>query len=140
MVQEICMFFQKTKPNVEKSLKFGPQWSKHYIFGNYFYLKNARNLRFHVFFLFHARKHNFIILPAVDRINKKLWILFQLLVPTVNLNKFTVSCEFGPLQIKLWYHMFSSFKMEGCMAFWTKLVAKNIVLGSPGTHFYAYEG
>ena len=37
--------------------------------------------------------------------------------------------------------MFSSIKMEECMKpelsdiFWIKMVAKNIILGSPGTHF-----
>ena len=35
----------------------GPQGSKQYIFGDYFYSNNARKLRFHVFPLFHVRKH-----------------------------------------------------------------------------------
>ena len=61
--------------------------------------------------------------------------------PKLNWNKFTVSCEFGTLQVKWWYHMFSSIKMEEYMEselsgiFWVKLVRKNIVLGSLGTHF-----
>ena len=44
--------------------------------------------------------------------------------------------EFGPLQVKWWYHMFSSIKREEYVEFeisgifWVKLVAKNIVLGS----------
>ena len=55
--------------------------------------------------------------------------------------KFTISFEFGPLQVKLWHHMFSNIKMEGYMEselpgiFWVKLVTKNIVLVSLGTHF-----
>ena len=59
----------------------------------------------------------------------------------LNWNKFTISCEFDPLQVEWWYHMFSSIKMEEYMEpeisgfFWVKTVAKNIVLGSPGTHF-----
>ena len=56
--------------------------------------------------------------------------------PVVNWNKFTISCEFGQLQVKWWYHLFSGIKMEECMGselsgiFWVKLFAKNIVLGS----------
>ena len=59
----------------------------------------------------------------------------------LNWNKFTISCEFDPLQVKRWYHMFFSIKMKEYMEpelsgiFWVKMVAKNIVLGSPGTHF-----
>ena len=53
--------------------------------------------------------------------------------------KFTISWKFGPIQVKLWQHMFSSMKMEEYMEselfciFWAKLVGKNIVLGFPGT-------
>ena len=46
----------------------------------------------------------------MDRINKKLWILFQFslgpLAPIIG-TKFTISCESGPLKVKLWYHMLS---------------------------------
>ena len=45
---------------------------KHYIFGDQFYVKNARKLRFHVLLHFLARKHDIIILPGVDHIHKKL--------------------------------------------------------------------
>ena len=60
--------------------------------------------------------------------------------PELNWNKFAISCEFGPLEVK-WYHMFSSIKMEEYIEpersgnFWVKMVTKNTVLGSPGTHF-----
>ena len=37
--------------------KMGPWGSKHYIFGDHFYSKNTRKLRFHVFLQFDARKH-----------------------------------------------------------------------------------
>ena len=37
--------------------KMDPQRPKHYIFGNQFYSKNAKRLRFHVFLHFNARKH-----------------------------------------------------------------------------------
>ena len=55
--------------------------------------------------------------------------------------KCVVSCEFGQLHVKWWYHMFSNIKMEEYMEpelsgiFWVKMVAKNILLGSPGIHF-----
>ena len=45
--------------------KMGPRGPKHYIFGDQFYSKNARMLRFHEFLHFYARKH-MIILPEVD--------------------------------------------------------------------------
>ena len=37
--------------------KVSPWGPKHYIFGNQFYLKDTRMLRFHEFLHFHARKH-----------------------------------------------------------------------------------
>ena len=37
--------------------KMGPQGPKQHIFRDQLYSKNARNLRFHVFLLFYARKH-----------------------------------------------------------------------------------
>ena len=37
--------------------KLGPRGPTHYIFGDWFYSKNARKLRFHVFLYFYARKH-----------------------------------------------------------------------------------
>ena len=52
--------------------------------------------------------------------------------------KFTTSCEFNLFQVKLWYHIFSSTKMEEYMesvlsdVLRVKLVIKNIVLGFPG--------
>ena len=53
---------------------------KQYIFGDHFYSKNAKKLRFHVFLLFHVENICILILPEVDRLHKKLWILFQLWV------------------------------------------------------------
>ena len=35
----------------------GPRGSKHDNFGDYFYSKNARNFRFHIFLHFNARKN-----------------------------------------------------------------------------------
>ena len=61
--------------------------------------------------------------------------------PKLKWNKFTISCEFDPLQAKWWYHMFSSIKMKEYMKlelsgiFWVKMIAINVVLGTPGTHF-----
>ena len=58
--------------------------------------------------------------------------------PELNWNKFTISCEFGPLQEKWWCYMFSIIKMEEYIKpersgiFWAKMVAK---LSSPETHF-----
>ena len=80
----------------------------------------------------------------MNRIHKKLWILLQFsLVPPGPIfgMKFTISCEFGSLRLKWWYHMFSSIKMEEYMEselsgiFRVKLVTKNIERGSPGTQF-----
>ena len=61
-----------------------------------------------------------------------------------NEKKLTISCEFGPLLVKWWYHMFSSIKKEEYIGFelsgifWVKVVAKNIVLGSLGTQHQAF--
>ena len=58
--------------------KIGPLGSKHFIFGNHFYWKNARKLRFYVFLHFNARKH--------------LISSFYL-----KRTKFTRNCEFVPI-------------------------------------------
>ena len=61
------------------------------------------------------------------------------LEPELNWKKFTICCEFGPLQVKL-YHIFPTIKMEEYIKpelsgiFWVKIVIKNIVLESLGTH------
>ena len=50
--------------------------------------------------------------------------------PELNWNKFTISCEFDPLQVKWWYNMFSSIKMEEYMEpelsgiYWIKVSPK----------------
>ena len=61
--------------------------------------------------------------------------------PQLDWNKFTISCELDPLQVKWWHHILSSINREEYMEtelsgiFWVEMVTKNIVLGSPGTHF-----
>ena len=57
LVLKICMFRQKETSHCNSSLALGLQRTKHYIFGNQSYSKNARKLRFHVFILFDARKY-----------------------------------------------------------------------------------
>ena len=95
---------------------------------------NGRKLRFYVFSHFHATKH---MILWVDPSYKKFWILFQFSLGTrgpIIGRKLTISCALGPLQVKLWYHMFFVMKMEECIdselssTFPVKLVAKNICL------------
>ena len=57
LVQKLRMFLQKETSHCKNSWLLGPQGPKLYIFGNYFYSNNARKLIFHVFLLFHVRKH-----------------------------------------------------------------------------------
>ena len=58
--------------------KMGSRGPKHFIFGDHFYSKNARKLRFHVFLHFNARKH--------------IISLFYL-----KWTEFTRNCEFVPI-------------------------------------------
>ena len=57
--------------------------------------------------------------------------------------KFTISCEFGLLQVKCWCHMFSNMKKKWYTKsklfdiFWVNVVAKNILLGSLVTQHQA---
>ena len=81
LVQKICMFLQKETSCRKSSFALGPQGPERYIFGDHFYVKNTRKLRFHAFPLFHARKRDIIILPEVDWIHKILWALRQLWAP-----------------------------------------------------------
>ena len=144
LVQKICLFFQKETSHCKSSLALGPQGPKQYIFGDHFYSKNAKKLRFHVFLLFDVRKHmksSFYLKWTEFTRNCEFYSNFGSPGTQLNWNKFTVSCEFDPLQVKWWCHMFSSIKMEEYLELelsgicWLKMVAKNIVLGSPGTHF-----
>ena len=83
-----------------------------------------------------------VILPEVDRIHKKLWVLFRYSFghrgPRIGI-KFTGSCEFDPRQVKLWYHVFSSMKFEEYIEselsdiFQAKLVPENIAPMSMGS-------
>ena len=56
-IRKICMFLQKETSHCKNSLALGRQGPKQYIFGDHFYSKNVRKLRFHVFLLFCVRKH-----------------------------------------------------------------------------------
>ena len=149
LVQKISMFLQKETSHCKSSLALGPQGSKHYIFGDHFYLKNARKLRFYVFLLFHARKHMISSFYLKWTKFTKIWEFYSNCGsrgPKLNWNKFTIFLEFGSLQAKWWYHMFSTIKMEEYMEFelpgifWVKLVTKNMGAWVPGDPFYAYEG
>ena len=151
LVQKICMFLQKETSYGKSSFALGPQGPKHYIFCDHFCLKNARRLKFHVFLLFHARKHviSSFYLQSTEfirycefcsnresqgtqnelaKIHNLLWI------------RSTDDIKWWYLD-KWWYHMFSSIKMEEYMEFqlsgifWVKAINKKIVLVSLGTHF-----
>ena len=57
LVEKTCLFLKKETSHCKNSLALGLQGPKQYIFGDHFYLKNVKKLRFHVFLLFHFRKH-----------------------------------------------------------------------------------
>ena len=57
LFEKICLFLQKETLHCKNSSALAPQEPKQYIFGDHVYLKNAKKLRFHVFLLFHVRKH-----------------------------------------------------------------------------------
>ena len=101
LVQEICMFLQTETSHCKSSLALGPQETKHYIFGDYFYSKNVRKLRFHVFLLFDARKYMissfYVKWTEFIRIQKSFFPIMGPRGPELNWNKFTISYEFGPL-------------------------------------------
>ena len=127
--------------------KMVPQGPQHYIFGDQFYSKNARKLKFHVVLHFNARKHmissfylKWTILPNIYIYIIYIYIYIYSSGPrelTIE-TKFKISCEFRRLQVKCWYHMFSSMKKEEYMEselsdiFQVKVVTKNIVFGSLG--------
>ena len=56
----------------------------------------------------------------MGRIHTDLWTLFQFSSGSrepITGTKFTISCEFGLLKVKLQYHMFSSMKIEEYMEY-----------------------
>ena len=118
LVQKICMFLQNENSHCQSSLVLGPQGPKHYIFGDHFYSKKARKLKFHVLLLFYARNvwyHHFTWSGPNSQDIASFFPFVGPRGPELNWNKFTISCEFGTLQVKWWYHMFSSIKMEEYM-------------------------
>ena len=144
LVQKMCLFLRKETLHCKSNLALGSRGPKQYIFGDHFYLKNAKNLRFPDYFYFMLENiwhHHF----TWSVTNSQEIVNFVSIVgprgPELNWNKFTISCEFDPLPVKWWYRMFSSIKMEEYMEpklsgiSWVKMVPKNIELGSPGTNF-----
>ena len=117
-VQKICFFLQKETSHCKYSLALGPQEPKQYIFGDHFYSKNVKKLRFNYssyFMLENIWHHHF----TSSGPNSQEIVNFVPIVgpqrPELNWNKFTISCEFDLLQGKWWYYMFSSIKMEEYM-------------------------
>ena len=115
---------QKETPYCKNSLALSPQEPKQYIFGNRFYLENTKKLRFHVFLLFHVLLydimwHYYMTLYFTSIIwhhhftwsgqNSQEIVNFLPIVgprgSELKWNKFTVSCEFDPLQVKWWCHI-----------------------------------
>ena len=98
--------------------KMGPRGHKPFSFGDHFYSKNARKLRFYVFLHFNARKHiislfylkwtEFTRIVNLFRFSSGNW------APTIEI-KFPNSCEFDPLQVKWRCHMFSNMKKKKYM-------------------------
>ena len=102
-VRQICMFLQKQTSHCKNSLELGSQGPKHYIFGERFFSKNARKLRFHVFLLFDARKHmipSFYLKWVKFTRNCEFFPIMGPRGSELNFNKFTISYEFGTLQVK----------------------------------------
>ena len=136
-------FFQKTH-QCKNSFVLRPQEPKQYIFGYFFDSNNARKLRFFVFLQFHVRNQmtsSFYLKWTEFTRNCKFCSNCGSPGTQLNWNKFTISCEFCPLQEKWWCHVFSSIKLEEYMEpersgiIQVKVVTKNILLGSLGTHF-----
>ena len=103
LVQKICMFLQKETSQCKNSLALGPQGPKHNIFGNHFYWKNARKLRFHIFLLFDARKYmiaSFYLKWTEFTRNCEFFPIMGPWGPEINWKKYTSSYEFGPHQVK----------------------------------------
>ena len=87
-------------PHMHKMGLGGP---KHYISGNHFYSKNARKSRFHVFPHCNAKNHLISSFYLKQTKFTKIVNLFQFSSgprgPTIG-TKFTISYEFGLLQVK----------------------------------------
>ena len=129
------MFSRGYKGNIGKkrvSSHMHNMWTqalKHYNFG-----ESSASMYFSIFML---ENMIIIILTELERIYKKLWIFLQLCSnspgPIIG-TKFTISCEFDSLQVKLWYQIFSSMKIEKytesdlSVIFRLKWVAKNITV------------
>ena len=142
LVQKLCLFLQKETSHWRNNLALGPQKPKQYIFGDQFYLPKSSDSMYSSYFKLENMWNH---LYTWSGLNSQEIINFVPIVglqgPELNWNKFTISCEFDPLQVKWGYHTFYIIKIEEYMEpklsgfFWVKMVVKNIVLRSLGTHF-----
>ena len=115
LVQKICKLLQN-ETSLQKQTQLGiesPGTQAVYLLIDYFYLNNARELRFHVFLLFHVRKHMTSFCLKWIKFTRNCEFCSNFVTPGTS--RTSISCEFGPLQEKWWCHMFSSVKMEGYM-------------------------
>ena len=115
LVQKICIFLQKETSHCKNSLSLGAQGRKHYIF---FTRKMPESLdsMYSSFFMLENIWHHYFNRSGPN--SKEIVNFVPILGPQeqkLNWNKFTTSSEFGPLQVKWWYHMFSSIKIEEYM-------------------------
>ena len=145
-VQKMCLFLQKETSHCKNSLALGPQGLKRYMFGGYFYSKNTKKLKFHVFLLLHVRTYmiSWFYLKCTEFIriyefcfncgSSKTWIKLERIH-----NFLWIWSTLGKMMISYVFYVF--INMEEYMEpelfgiFWVEMVAKNIVLGSPLTHF-----
>ena len=122
--------------------EMGPRGPKHCIFGIILTQKMPEilgSIHFSIVMLENTWYHHFIWSgPNSQEIVNFFQFSSGPRGPTIG-TKFTISCEFGPLQVKWWRHMFSNMKNEECMEselssiFRVKVVAKNILLRTLGT-------
>ena len=92
--------------------KMGPWGPKHYIFGDHFCSKNTRKLRFMYssilllgniwYYHFTWSGPNSQEIVNLFQFSNLVWVPGG---PTIG-TKFTISCKFGPLQVKWWCHVF----------------------------------
>ena len=98
MAQNICMFLQKNTSQCRDNLELGVHGSRYSIFGNQFYLKNARNVS--SIPPVSCQKTYYNIVTEVEEIHRKLRISFKFCLGPERLItgvKSTIFGDFGPL-------------------------------------------
>ena len=119
MVEKIRVFFQKRDITLQKQPGVGSPGTQ----GLYFWwqllhtkIPESSDYMYSSFFMLENIRHHHFTWSGPNLLEIMNFVpIVGPRGPELNCNKFAISCEIGPFQVKWWYLMFSSTKKEEYM-------------------------